>query len=168
MSDTPQQPGLDSLPKSFEPVAIEARWGPLWEERGYARAGARGTGEPDEGAPAFSIQLPPPNVTGTLHMGHAFNQTIMDSLTRYHRMRAQPLGPARTTRASPRRSCRAPAALEVHAGTTVRRTSSRSCGVEERSGNPSPLNAAHGLRGTVHILSHGRGLPSVTQTSCRL
>src|SRR5690606_25023406 len=39
-----------------------------------------------EGAPAFSIQLPPPNVTGTLHMGHAFNQTVMDTLTRYHRM----------------------------------------------------------------------------------
>ncbi|MBG9388170.1 valine--tRNA ligase [Caenimonas aquaedulcis] len=87
MSDTPQQPGLQSLSKSFEPAAIEARWGPAWEERGYGRAGYRGTGEPKDGAPAFSIQLPPPNVTGTLHMGHAFNQTIMDSLTRYHRMR---------------------------------------------------------------------------------
>ena len=83
----PQQPGLDSLPKSFEPAAIEAKWGPMWEERGYARAGYRGTGAPREGEPAFAIQLPPPNVTGTLHMGHAFNQTIMDSLTRYHRMR---------------------------------------------------------------------------------
>ncbi|RYG07421.1 MAG: valine--tRNA ligase, partial [Burkholderiales bacterium] len=41
----------------------------------------------DAAKPSFSIQLPPPNVTGTLHMGHAFNQTIMDSLTRYHRMR---------------------------------------------------------------------------------
>ena len=81
------QPGLDSLSKSFEPAAIEARWGPLWEERGYARAGYRGTGAPREGESAFAIQLPPPNVTGTLHMGHAFNQTIMDSLTRYHRMR---------------------------------------------------------------------------------
>src|SRR5688572_32263588 len=87
MGDTPQQPGLNSLSKSFEPAAIEARWGPLSEERGYARAGWRGTGEPKDGEPAFSIQLPPPNVTGTLHMGHAFNQTIMDSLTRYHRMR---------------------------------------------------------------------------------
>ncbi len=87
MSDKPQQPGLESLSKSFEPAAIEARWGPLWEERGYARAGYRGTGAPQAGEPAFAIQLPPPNVTGTLHMGHAFNQTIMDSLTRYHRMR---------------------------------------------------------------------------------
>lgn len=87
MSDTPQQPGLNSLSKSFEPAAIEAHWGPLWEQRGYAQAGHRGTGKPADGEPSFAIQLPPPNVTGTLHMGHAFNQTIMDSLTRYHRMR---------------------------------------------------------------------------------
>lgn len=87
MSDSLQQPGLNSLPKSFEPAAIEAHWGPLWEQRGYARAGVRGTGAPDASRPSFSIQLPPPNVTGTLHMGHAFNQTIMDSLARYHRMR---------------------------------------------------------------------------------
>jgi valyl-tRNA synthetase len=84
---TLQQPGLDSLSKSFEPAAIEAKWGPTWEQRGYGRAGYRGTGEPRQGEPSFAIQLPPPNVTGTLHMGHAFNQTIMDSLTRYHRMR---------------------------------------------------------------------------------
>ncbi|HEY8360060.1 MAG TPA: class I tRNA ligase family protein, partial [Ramlibacter sp.] len=84
---TTEQPGLDSLSKSFEPAALEANWGPLWEQRGYARAGYRGMGAPRDGEPAFAIQLPPPNVTGTLHMGHAFNQTIMDSLTRYHRMR---------------------------------------------------------------------------------
>ncbi len=69
-----------TLAKSFEPQTIEAHWGPEWERRGYAAA----TFEP--GRKNFSIQLPPPNVTGTLHMGHAFNQTIMDSLTRYHRM----------------------------------------------------------------------------------
>ncbi|WP_322469348.1 valine--tRNA ligase [Hydrogenophaga sp. SNF1] len=86
MTDTVQQPGLASLAKSFEPAPIEARWGPWWEQRGVGKAGFRGTGEAQAGAPAFSIQLPPPNVTGTLHMGHAFNQTIMDSLTRYHRM----------------------------------------------------------------------------------
>lgn len=84
---TVEQPGLNSLSKSFEPAAIEAKWGPQWERRGYARAGYRGTGQPQEAQPSFSIQLPPPNVTGTLHMGHAFNQTIMDSLARYHRMR---------------------------------------------------------------------------------
>jgi valyl-tRNA synthetase len=73
MSDT-------TLAKSFEPQTIEAYWGPEWEKRGYAAPKF----EPDR--PNFSIQLPPPNVTGTLHMGHAFNQTIMDGLTRYHRM----------------------------------------------------------------------------------
>jgi len=72
---------MSDLAKSFEPAAIEARWAPLWEQSGVY--------EPtlDPAKPSFSIQLPPPNVTGTLHMGHAFNQTIMDSLTRYHRMR---------------------------------------------------------------------------------
>jgi len=81
-----QQPGLESLSKSFEPAALEAHWGPEWEKRGYGVAGHRGTQAPQADAPSFAIQLPPPNVTGTLHMGHAFNQTIMDSLTRYHRM----------------------------------------------------------------------------------
>ena len=83
----PQQPGLQSLAKSFEPAALEAHWGPEWEKRGYGAAGHRGSGQPQAGQASFCIQLPPPNVTGTLHMGHAFNQTIMDSLTRYHRMR---------------------------------------------------------------------------------
>jgi valyl-tRNA synthetase len=83
---SPAQPGLESLSKSFEPAALEAHWGPEWEKRGYGVAGFRGTQQPQADAPSFAIQLPPPNVTGTLHMGHAFNQTIMDSLTRYHRM----------------------------------------------------------------------------------
>jgi len=81
-----QQPGLESLSKSFEPAALEAHWGPEWEKRGYGIAGHRGSQAPNADAPNFAIQLPPPNVTGTLHMGHAFNQTIMDSLTRYQRM----------------------------------------------------------------------------------
>ncbi|GAA0523302.1 valine--tRNA ligase [Pigmentiphaga sp. GD03639] len=85
-SASPQpQTETDELPKSFEPAAIEARWYPLWEQRGDFKAGVHVQG-PDNGR-AFTIQLPPPNVTGTLHMGHAFNQTIMDGLTRYHRMR---------------------------------------------------------------------------------
>ncbi len=71
---------MTELAKSFEPAAIEARWGPLWAS---AEAHAPTL---DVSKPSFSIQLPPPNVTGTLHMGHAFNQTIMDALTRYHRM----------------------------------------------------------------------------------
>ena len=91
MSATPEQPRLAALSKSFEPAAIESQWGPAWEQAGLGRAGWRGTGAANAEAAArgenFAIQLPPPNVTGTLHMGHAFNQTIMDSLTRYHRMR---------------------------------------------------------------------------------
>ncbi|BEU97232.1 valine--tRNA ligase [Acidovorax sp. DW039] len=87
MSTPLQQPGLESLSKSFEPAELEAHWSPEWEKRGYGAAGFRGTGAPQAGEASFSIQLPPPNVTGTLHMGHAFNQTIMDSLTRYHRMK---------------------------------------------------------------------------------
>jgi valyl-tRNA synthetase len=69
-----------ALAKSFEPAAIEARWSAAWEAHGYYAAGL------DPARPAFSIQLPPPNVTGLLHMGHGFNHTIMDALTRYHRM----------------------------------------------------------------------------------
>ena len=69
------------LAKSFEPHAVEAHWYPEWERRGYFAHSA------DQSKPAYCIQLPPPNVTGTLHMGHAFQQTLMDTLVRYHRMR---------------------------------------------------------------------------------
>jgi len=69
------------LAKSFDSRAVESRWYGEWERRGYFDAGLA------SGKPPFCIQLPPPNVTGVLHMGHAFNQTIMDALTRYHRMR---------------------------------------------------------------------------------
>ncbi|MBL8416639.1 MAG: valine--tRNA ligase [Dechloromonas sp.] len=70
------------LAKAFEPAEIERRWYPEWEARNYFAAGV------DRGkADNFCILLPPPNVTGTLHMGHGFNQTIMDALTRYYRMR---------------------------------------------------------------------------------
>jgi valyl-tRNA synthetase len=69
-----------SLDKSFDPRAVEARWYGRWEAAGwFAHRG--------EATPAYCIQLPPPNVTGTLHMGHAFQQTLMDALIRYHRMR---------------------------------------------------------------------------------
>ncbi len=65
---------------SLEPAAIEAKWYPFWESRGLFKPSMK------NGAPAFCIQLPPPNVTGTLHMGHAFQHTLMDVLIRYHRM----------------------------------------------------------------------------------
>jgi valyl-tRNA synthetase len=68
-----------ALEKSFDPKAVEGRWYAHWESSG--RFGAGGKGAP------YCIQLPPPNVTGTLHMGHAFQQTLMDALIRYHRMR---------------------------------------------------------------------------------
>ena len=69
------------LAKSFEPRAIEAKWYPYWELHGLFKPSLR------DDVPAFCIQLPPPNVTGTLHMGHAFQQTLMDVLIRWHRMR---------------------------------------------------------------------------------
>ena len=69
------------LAKSFEPHAIEHKWYPIWESRGDFKPRFQSD------APPYCIQLPPPNVTGTLHMGHAFQQTIMDVLIRYHRMR---------------------------------------------------------------------------------
>jgi valyl-tRNA synthetase len=69
-----------SLAKSFEPHDIEKHWYAIWENAGYFAMGR------DDTAPAYCIMLPPPNVTGTLHMGHAFQHTLMDALTRYHRM----------------------------------------------------------------------------------
>ncbi len=69
-----------SLDKSFDPRAVERRWYEKWESSGWFSH--RGDAQP-----AYCIQLPPPNVTGTLHMGHAFQQTLMDALVRYHRMR---------------------------------------------------------------------------------
>ena len=70
------------LAKSFDPKAIESQWYAFWESRGYYAAGLNPNISDN-----FCILLPPPNVTGTLHMGHGFNQTLMDALTRYHRMR---------------------------------------------------------------------------------
>ncbi len=73
------------LSKSFEPSDIESRWYAEWARRGYFEGGQHvQTGTDPQ---PYVVQFPPPNVTGTLHMGHAFNQTIMDGLVRYHRMR---------------------------------------------------------------------------------
>lgn len=68
------------LDKSFDPKRIEDRWYSIWESAGYFKPTLT------ENASAYCIMLPPPNVTGTLHMGHAFQHTLMDALTRYHRM----------------------------------------------------------------------------------
>jgi valyl-tRNA synthetase len=69
------------MEKTFDPHAIEGQWSSEWEERDcFAPSGS---GDP------YCIMIPPPNVTGTLHMGHAFQDTIMDALTRFHRMRGR-------------------------------------------------------------------------------
>ena len=67
------------MEKSYNPADIEQRWYSFWEEKSYF--------EPSGGEPSFCIMLPPPNVTGSLHMGHAFQDTIMDTLTRWQRMK---------------------------------------------------------------------------------
>src|SRR5579863_7329182 len=67
------------MDKAFTPADIEPRIYAHWEASGYFTPSGQG--------PAYSIAIPPPNVTGTLHMGHAFQDTIMDALIRYHRMR---------------------------------------------------------------------------------
>ena len=73
---------IKELAKSFDPKTIESKWYEFWEGKGYYAAGLDQSKQDN-----FCILLPPPNVTGTLHMGHGFNQTLMDALTRYHRMR---------------------------------------------------------------------------------
>ena len=67
------------MDKTYNPDAIEQRWYQQWEQNGEFKPSGEGT--------PYSIMLPPPNVTGSLHMGHGFNNTIMDLLTRYHRMK---------------------------------------------------------------------------------
>jgi valyl-tRNA synthetase len=69
----------ETMEKSYKPHAIEEAWYQAWEEKGYFEPS--GEGEP------YCIMLPPPNVTGSLHMGHAFQDTIMDALTRWQRMK---------------------------------------------------------------------------------
>jgi len=67
------------MEKTFDPKAIESRWYRTWEENGWFTPSGEGT--------PYCIMIPPPNVTGSLHMGHAFQDTIMDGLIRYHRMK---------------------------------------------------------------------------------
>jgi valyl-tRNA synthetase len=73
------QGGTPRLAKQYEPQQVEAKWYPRWEERGYFRASETGT--------PYAIVIPPPNVTGSLHMGHALNSALQDILTRWRRMK---------------------------------------------------------------------------------
>src|SRR5215472_19205530 len=70
-----------SLPKTYEPQAVEGKWYRFWEEGGYFKPRPGVTGK------TFVISMPPPNVTGALHLGHAITATIEDILIRYHRMK---------------------------------------------------------------------------------
>ena len=69
------------MEKSYDPTKIEQHWYQVWEDKGYFVPSGRGE--------SYCIMIPPPNVTGTLHMGHAFQDTIMDALTRFHRMKGR-------------------------------------------------------------------------------
>jgi valyl-tRNA synthetase len=73
---------MQELPKAYEPVDVEPRWYKYWQELGIFRAGT----EPDDDRPCYVIPMPPPNVTGSLHMGHALFGTIQDALIRHARM----------------------------------------------------------------------------------
>jgi valyl-tRNA synthetase len=70
----------EPIPDRYEPAAVEAKWYPVWESRGYFHA------DPGAVKPPYSIVIPPPNVTGSLHMGHALNNTLQDVLVRMKRM----------------------------------------------------------------------------------
>ncbi len=67
------------MEKTYQPSDIEQSWYQTWEQNGYFK--------PSNQGPSYTIMIPPPNVTGSLHMGHAFQDSIMDALTRYHRMK---------------------------------------------------------------------------------
>ena len=80
MSVPPASAPTSEIPDRYDPTAVERRWYPHWEERGYFRADPAAKGKP------FSISMPPPNVTGSLHWGHALTMTLQDTLTRMKRM----------------------------------------------------------------------------------
>ena len=68
------------LPKTYDPVGTENRWQKAWEEKGAFKPDPSAPGDP------FSVVIPPPNVTGSLHMGHAFNTALIDTVVRYKRL----------------------------------------------------------------------------------
>ena len=83
MSEMANETGQRELAKAYEPAAIEEKWAKYWVDENVF------TVDPEAEGEAFTMLLPPPNVTGRLHMGHMLNQTEMDILTRWHRMRGE-------------------------------------------------------------------------------
>ena len=76
-----EETAKQELAKAYEPANIEGKWYTEWKGQGVFHA------EPDPNKPPYCICIPPPNITGSLHMGHALNNTILDAMTRWHRMR---------------------------------------------------------------------------------
>ena len=73
----------EPLPKTYDPAATEARWQAAWEEAGAFHPDPTAPGEP------FSIVIPPPNVTGSLHMGHGFETALIDTIVRFQRLQGK-------------------------------------------------------------------------------
>ena len=73
----------DALPKSYDPAGHESRWQRAWETSGAFHPDPAAQGEP------FAVVIPPPNVTGSLHMGHAFNPALIDTIVRFQRLRGK-------------------------------------------------------------------------------
>ena len=80
MNDCVRAPTVPELAKTYDPVGTEARWQKAWEDEGAFHPDPAAEGEP------FAVVIPPPNVTGSLHMGHAFNTALIDTIVRYQRL----------------------------------------------------------------------------------
>src|SRR5579859_4125284 len=78
---TMMEPERVELSKAYEPKAVEEKWYEVWKASGLFHE------EPDPSRTPYCITIPPPNITGSLHMGHALNHTVLDAMTRWHRMR---------------------------------------------------------------------------------
>ena len=83
MKEAAKAPQQADIPKVYDPRNVESKWYQFWEEQGFFHV------EPDESGEVFSVVIPPPNVTGSLHMGHALNVTLQDVLVRWRRMQGK-------------------------------------------------------------------------------
>ncbi|MFN9618612.1 MAG: class I tRNA ligase family protein, partial [Synechococcaceae cyanobacterium] len=83
MSEDARPPVDAALPKTYDPAGTEARWQAAWEESGAFHPDPQAPGEP------FAVVIPPPNVTGSLHMGHAFNTALIDTIVRFQRLQGR-------------------------------------------------------------------------------